>query len=49
MSDLKLNQWPFVEANKLLKRFQSFKKDECILQTGMDHLDSPILELSEKF
>ncbi len=34
MVEKNLKQWPFVEAKKLLKRFENSKKDFCIFQTG---------------
>ena len=34
MNELKLKQWPFIEAKKLLKRFEKSKKEICVFQTG---------------
>ena len=34
MVEKNLKQWPFVEAKKLLKRFENSHKDFCIFQTG---------------
>ena len=34
MTENNLKLWPFVEAKKLLKRFENSKKKECIFQTG---------------
>ena len=34
MKESKLKQWPFIEANKILKRFEKSSKTECVFQTG---------------
>ena len=34
MDEIKLKQWPFLEAKKLLKRLKNSSKDYCIFQTG---------------
>ena len=34
MTNDNLKLWPFIEAKKLLKRFENSKKKECIFQTG---------------
>ena len=34
MTENKLKAWPFIEAKKLLKKFENSKKNECIFQTG---------------
>ena len=34
MTDINLNLWPFVEAKKILKRFNNLEKEHCIFQTG---------------
>ena len=34
MTDIKSNLWPFVEAKKILKRFNNLDKEYCIFQTG---------------
>ena len=34
MNELKLKQWPFIEAKKILKRFEKSKKEICVFQTG---------------
>ena len=34
MTENDLKAWPFLEAKKLLKRFENSKKKECIFQTG---------------
>ena len=34
MTENNLKLWPFIEAKKLLKRFENSKKNECIFQTG---------------
>ncbi|MBD22846.1 MAG: lysine--tRNA ligase [Alphaproteobacteria bacterium] len=34
MTEKNLKLWPFVEAKKLLKRFEHSKKSECVFQTG---------------
>ena len=34
MTEFNSNLWPFVEAKKLIKRFERSKKDYCIFQTG---------------
>ena len=34
MIDIKSNLWPFVEAKKILKRFNNLEKEYCIFQTG---------------
>ena len=34
MNEIKLKQWPFLEAKKLLKRLKNTTKEYCIFQTG---------------
>ena len=34
MTDINSNLWPFVEAKKILKRFNNIEKEYCIFQTG---------------
>ena len=34
MKESKLKQWPFIEAKKILKRFEKSSKTECVFQTG---------------
>ena len=34
MVENNLKVWPFIEAKKLLKRFENSEKKECIFQTG---------------
>ena len=34
MKEINSNLWPFIEAKKVLKRFQNNDKEYCIFQTG---------------
>ena len=34
MKEINSNLWPFIEAKKVLKRFQNSDKEYCIFQTG---------------
>ena len=43
MTENKFKLWPFIEAKKLLNRFENSKKKECIFQTsrnpsGLPHI-----------